>query len=163
MKELYAEELIEAIVNAYKTGNKVLVCGNGGLCAASEHFAAELMGKFAFDVHIPCIALTANTSLITALANDFGFEEIFAYQVRVLGKPDDVLIAMTTSASRNIIKAIEVGNEMKMTTVALCSKASPNLGAKQTWGFGEIDTARIQQEILSFLHFVAYNCKRRLK
>lgn len=157
-------QFIEAIVDAHKKGNKVLICGNGGLCAVGEHFAAELVGKFAFDVHIPCIALTANTSLLTALANDLGFEEVFAYQVRVLGKPGDVLIAMTTSASKNIVKAIEAGNEVGLTAVALCGPSSPDLGAKQTYRMECYDdVAPVQDEIMVFLHCVAYESKERIK
>jgi len=157
------EELIDAIVDAHKKGNKVLICGNGGLCAVSEHFAAELVGKFAFDVHIPCIALTSNTSLLTALANDFGFEELFAYQIRVLGKEGDILIAMTTSASRNIIRAVEAGNELGLTTVLICAPGSPGLGAKLTYRMEcENEVAAVQDMIMEFLHHMAHDVKEKL-
>ena len=162
-KTKLGEELVEAIVEAHRKGGKVLIAGNGGLCAIGEHFSAELMGKFAFEVFIPCIALTGNTSLLTALANDLGFEEVFAHQVRVLGRPGDVLIAMTTSASLNIVKAIMAGNELGLTTALLCGQGSPDMAANQTYRMNcEDAVAAVQQEIMSFLHYVAHNCKRSL-
>jgi len=163
MREMYGEELIETIVEAHRKGGKVLIAGNGGLCAIGEHFSAELMGKFAFEVYVPCIALTANTSLLTALANDIGFEEVFAHQVRVLGRPGDVLIAMTTSASLNIVKAIMAGNELGLTTTLLCGPGSPDMAANQTYRTKcEDAVAAVQEEIIQFLHYLSYNCKRRL-
>ena len=162
-KSIYGEELMEAIIFSHPD-SKVLICGNGGLAACAEHFAAELMGKFAFDVYVPCIALTTNTSLLTALANDLGFFEIFAHQVKVLAKSGDVLIAMTTSASENILKVIKAGNELGMLTALLCGPGSPDMAAKHTYRMKcEDSVAVVQQEVMSFLHYVAYNTKRRLK
>ena len=161
--QMYGDKLIEAIIDAHKKGNKVLACGNGGLCAIGEHFSAELVGPFAFDIQIPCIALTANTSTLTALANDLGFEEVFAYQVRVLGKAGDVLIAMTTSASPNVVKAIEAGNEKGLTTVLLCAPGSPDLVATQTYRMDCYDdVAAVQDEVMKFLHHIAFSVKERL-
>ena len=82
----------------------IFVAGNGGLCAEAEHFCAELMGKYAFDVYIPCITLTCPSSLITALANDIGYENVFAHQLEVLGNTGDTFIGLTTSHSKNILK-----------------------------------------------------------
>jgi D-sedoheptulose 7-phosphate isomerase len=97
----------------------IFIAGNGGLAAESEHFAAELMGKFAFDVYIPCIALTSNSALITALANDIGFENVFSHQLEVLGKEGDTFIGMTTSHSVNILKAVEAAKRKKMKVLLL--------------------------------------------
>ena len=97
--------ITDDIINAIKTGHKIMIAGNGGLAAESEHFAAELMGKFAYDVYVPCIALTTNSSLITALANDIGYENVFSHQVSYLGKSGDIFIGMTTSHSPNILMA----------------------------------------------------------
>lgn len=156
---------MQAIVNAYQSGGKVLICGNGGLAAESEHFAAEMVGRFGKDVYIPCFALTANTSLITALANDIGFEEVFAHQVRTLGKKGDVLIAMTTSQSADIMEAIEAGGEMGLFVAVICGQKSviTSLCDTVTYRMQGEETAAIQNDILSFLHYLAYNCKRRLK
>lgn len=156
-------ELIEVIVDAHRTGGKVLICGNGGLAAVAEHFAAELVGRFAFDVHLPCIALTANTALLTALANDYGFEEVFAHQVRVLGRAHDVLIAMTTSASLNIIKALDAGNKSGLTTVVISGPSSPDMGALLNYRMrceNKVDV--VQEEILRLLHHIAYEVKETL-
>jgi phosphoheptose isomerase len=162
-KEMYGEELMQAIVKAYKSGGKVLICGNGGLAAEAEHFAAEMMGKFAFDVFIPCLALTTNTSLITALANDIGFKEVFAHQVRTLGKKGDVLIAMTTTRSKNVVKAAGVGMELGLVVAVICGMRSLACDAHYFYMMHSKETAAVQNEIVTFLHYLAYNCKRRLK
>jgi phosphoheptose isomerase len=164
-KDILGEDLMQAIVNVYKSGGKVLICGNGGLAAESEHFAAEMMGKFGKDVYIPCFALTANTSLITGLGNDIGFEEIFAHQVRTLGKKGDVLIAMTTSASPNIMRALKAAREAGLVSAVICGQkiGSPTKSdADYVYRMHAEETATVQSEILSFLHYLAYNCKRRL-
>lgn len=167
-KRIFGEELIEAIVATHKRGGKVLICGNGGLAASSEHFAAELVGKFAFDVYVPCIALTANTSLITALANDIGFDEVFAHQVRTLGKKGDVLIAMTTSRptsshSANIVKAVEAARQNGLVVAVICGEKSGEFDADYIFRMHGEETAAVQNDVLSFLHYISYNCKRRLK
>lgn len=92
----------------------IYICGNGGLASESDHFAAELMGQYAYNVYIPCISLTANSSLLTALSNDIGFENVFSHQLEVLGKKGDIFIGMTTSHSKNIIKAVEVARKKEM-------------------------------------------------
>jgi phosphoheptose isomerase len=150
------------VVHSYKRGGKVLICGNGGLAAESEHFAAELMGKFAFDVYIPCIALTSNSSLVTAIANDMGFEYVFSHQVEVLGKPEDILIGMTTSQSGNIVKAIKLGNSIGMTCIELCSHRSEYIPDCIRVEVDGSDTAGVQNEIIKFLHKLAYEVKGSL-
>ncbi len=154
--------LVALISSAYKSKNTVLICGNGGLAACSEHFAAELMGKFAFDVYIPCIALTANTSLITALANDLGYENMFAHQVKTLGKPNDILIAMTTSQAPNILKALKEANQNGLVTVAICGVASKGIVANYIFRMSGGDVAQIQDETMVFLHKLAYRVKEIL-
>lgn len=167
MPKLPVNELVGSLAllisDAYRTKRKVLICGNGGLAAEAEHFAAELMGKFGREFFVPCIALTSNTSLLTALANDYGYEEVFAHQVSVLGVPGDVLIAMTTSASRNIVKALVRGKEQGLKTVCLCGPGSPDMEADMTIRTGgEDEVAAIQQDILAFLHCAAYDAKGQL-
>lgn len=157
------QNLIDTIVKCHKNGGKILICGNGGLAAESEHFAAELVGKFAFDVYVPCYALTTNTSLITALANDIGFENVFAHQVRTLGRKGDVLIAMTTSRSPNIVKALEVANEQGLVTVVVCGIDSGEFGADFAFTMQGEGTATIQENAIKFLHQLAYDVKRGLK
>lgn len=156
-------ELACLVAKTQRSGHKVLICGNGGLAAEAEHFAAELMGKFAREYFIPCVALTANTSLITALANDYGYEEVFGHQVTVLGQPGDLLIAMTTSASRNVRKAIQAGREKGLQTVCLCGGVTPELGADITIIAEGEGVAAIQEGILSVLHHAAWEAKERME
>ena len=157
------KEIARLIAEAHRTGHKVLICGNGGLAAEAEHFAADLMGRFGKGVFIPCIALTANTSLLTALSNDYGYEEVFAHQVRVLGQRGDILLAMTTSASSNIIRALKAGKEVGLKTVCFCGPSSPDFEADFIFRSNTEDApAAIQQDMLSVLHYIAYNAKREL-
>jgi phosphoheptose isomerase len=155
-------ELADIIVNAYSTGNKVLACGNGGLCAESEHFSAELVGKYAFDQYVPCISLTANTSILTAIANDIGYAEVFAHQVKVMGKPQDILIAMTTSRSPNILNALDAGRRHGLVTVAICSRKSGTLVSDFVYRMPGDDVSEVQNNTIQFLHRVAYEVKRSL-
>lgn len=125
--------VVNEIVGVLKQGNKVLICGNGGLAAEAEHFAAELVGKFGSPVFLPCIALTGPSSLITALANDFGYEEVFAHQVKVLGNPGDCLLGLTTSASPNILKALQTAKAKGLKYYLIDSDMIPGetVGEKQ--------------------------------
>jgi phosphoheptose isomerase len=109
------------VVDALARGNKVLVFGNGGSAADAQHIAAELVGRFVAErAPLPGIALTVDTSALTAIANDYGFEQIFARQLRGLGAAGDVAIAMTTSGkSPNVLAAIEAAREKKMHVVGL--------------------------------------------
>ena len=112
------------IIDALRSGNKVLICGNGGSAADAQHFAAELSGKF-MHVRKPlaAVALTTNTSALTAIGNDFGFEYVFERQVEGLGKEGDVLVGISTSGnSKNVIRAVEKAKEMGIYTIGLLGK-----------------------------------------
>ncbi|HEY3563977.1 MAG TPA: phosphoheptose isomerase, partial [Casimicrobiaceae bacterium] len=109
---------------------KILACGNGGSAADAQHFAAELVGRFERErPELPAIALTTDTSLLTALANDYSFEHVFAKQVRALGAKGDVLLAISTSGnSPNVIAAIAAAHERDMRIVALTGKGGGTIG-----------------------------------
>ncbi len=113
----------ELIVEALRAGGKVLLCGNGGSAADSQHLAAEFVSALTRDrvrPAIPAVALTTDTSILTAIANDFGFEGVFARQVEALGRPGDVLIGISTSGnSPDVIRAVETARERSLRTVAL--------------------------------------------
>jgi D-sedoheptulose 7-phosphate isomerase len=111
----------EMICAALGQGRKVLLCGNGGSAADAQHIAAELVGRYELQRRAwPAIALTTDTSALTALSNDFGYEEVFARQVRALAGAGDVLIAISTSgASTNVIRAAEAAKELSCRTIAL--------------------------------------------
>lgn len=102
-------ELISIVAYSFKCGNKILFCGNGGSAADAQHLAAEFVGRFQIErAGLPAIALTTDTSILTAVGNDYGFECVFARQVEALGNRGDVLIAFSTSGnSPNVVKAIE--------------------------------------------------------
>ena len=153
---------IGLISNAHHRNHNVLICGNGGLAAEAEHFAAESVGKFAFDCYIPCIALTSNSSLVTALANDIGFENVFSHQVKVLGRAGDILIAMTTTASPNIVNALREARQKNMVTIAICSEQSEGVFADMVFRMPGNNVADIQNEAIKFLHNLAYEVKRKM-
>jgi len=116
----------DAISHAFKAGNKVLICGNGGSAADSQHFAAEFVNAFSRDLDrkaLPAIALSTDTSILTSIANDFNFENVFSRQVAAYGKPGDVLITLTTSgASKNCIGAVQMAKSLKMTNIVFTKK-----------------------------------------
>ena len=102
-------------------GGKILICGNGGSASDSQHFSAELVGRFYQNREaLPAIALTTDTSIITAIANDFGYKTIFSRQIDALGQPNDILIGLSTSGnSENIIQAVLAAKKKQMYTIAL--------------------------------------------
>jgi D-sedoheptulose 7-phosphate isomerase len=113
-------EVIKLVSHAFEGGNKLFFFGNGGSAADAQHMAAEFVNRFIMNrPPLPAIALTTDTSILTSVSNDFAFSEIFAKQLRALGKERDVAIGITTTGnSPNIIKAFEVAKEMGMKTVA---------------------------------------------
>ena len=114
-------EVAAALVAALRAGGKVLVAGNGGSAAEAQHFATELVGRFKRERDAYAVlALTADTAVLTAVANDYGYEEVFARQVRALGRPGDVLVAFSTSGeSENVVRAAIAARELGMTVVAV--------------------------------------------
>lgn len=142
-----------------KAGNKVLSCGNGGSAADSQHFAAELTGRYERErPGLAGIALTTDTSALTAIGNDYSYDVIFSKQVQALGRPGDVLLAISTSGnSGNVVKAIAAAHELKMTVIALTGKDGGAIARQLTPKDFELRavhkvTARIQEVHLVFLH-----------
>jgi len=118
------EKAGELCMSTLKNGGKILLCGNGGSAADAQHIAAELSGRFKKERKaLAGIALTTDTSALTAIGNDYGFEYIFSRQVEAMGKKDDVLIAISTSGnSKNVIKAIGSAREIGMKVITLIGK-----------------------------------------
>jgi D-sedoheptulose 7-phosphate isomerase len=150
---------IDTMFMALANGNRILACGNGGSAANAQHFAAKLMGRFERErPGLPAIALTADTSIITAIANDDAFEQVFAKQVWAFGQPGDVLLTITTSGdSANVLAAIAAAHEREMIVVALTGRS----GGKAHEVLGDTDihicvpsdrTARIQEVHLLTIH-----------
>jgi D-sedoheptulose 7-phosphate isomerase len=138
---------------------KILACGNGGSAADAQHFAAEMVGRFERErPELPAISLVTDTSILTAVANDYSFEQVFAKQVRALGAKGDVLLAISTSGSSgNVIAAINAAREREMRVVALTGKGGGRIGEM----LGADDshlcvphdrTARIQEVHLLMIH-----------
>ncbi len=138
---------------------KILACGNGGSAADAQHFAAEMIGRFERErPELPAIALSTDTSILTAVANDYAFEHVFAKQVRALGAKGDVLLAISTSGnSANVIAAIGAAHEREMRVVALTGKGGGRIGEILTADDSHLcvpheRTARIQEVHLLMIH-----------
>lgn len=149
----------ELLAERLRKGNKILICGNGGSAADAQHFAAELVNRFEIErPGLAAIALTTDSSALTSIANDYAFEQIFARQLRALGRPGDVLLAISTSGdSPNVRVAIDAARELGMTTLALTGRdggaMADQLGAEDI----EIRvaaraTARIQETHILIIH-----------
>lgn len=154
-------QAIELMFGALSNGNKILACGNGGSAADCQHFAAELVGRFERErFPLPAIALTTDTSILTAVGNDYSFKEIFSKQVQAFGQAGDILLAFSTSGnSGNILAAIEVAHERDMRVVALTGKGGGKIGKILTDADVHIcvphdRTARIQEVHLVSLHCI---------
>ena len=150
---------VGALLMCVTGGGKVMACGNGGSAADAQHFAAEFVGRFERErPELGAIALSTDSSILTAIANDYHFDQIFSKQVRALGQPGDVLLAISTSGnSRNVLAAIEAAHERDLIVVALTGKG----GGKIAQVLRETDvhvcvpherTARIQEVHLLVLH-----------
>ena len=150
---------VGALLMCVTSGGKVMACGNGGSAADAQHFAAEFVGRFERErPELGAIALSTDSSILTAIANDYHFDHIFSKQVRALGQPGDVLLAISTSGnSRNVLAAIEAAHERDLIVVALTGKG----GGKIAQVLRETDvhvcvpherTARIQEVHLLVLH-----------
>ena len=135
----------------------VLVFGNGGSAADAQHFAAELVGRYERERRAwPAIALTTDTSALTAIGNDYGFDRVFARQVEALGKKGDVAIGISTSGnSPNVLKALAVANDRGMITVALTGKGGKaGAMAAHHIAVAEERTARVQEVHATVLHVI---------
>jgi D-sedoheptulose 7-phosphate isomerase len=154
-------QAIELMFNALSNGNKILACGNGGSAGDAQHFAAELVGRFERErFPLPAIALTTDTSIITAIGNDYSFNEIFSKQVQAFGQAGDILLAISTSGnSGNVLAAVEAALEREMRVVALTGKDGGKIAQMLTDADVHINvphsrTARIQEVHLVAIHSI---------
>ena len=152
------------MVECLRGGGKVLSCGNGGSAADAQHFASELLNRFETErASLPAIALTTDSSTLTSVANDRSYEEIFSRQISGLGRPGDILLAISTSgASPNVVRAARTAHEAGMRVVALTGRDGGALSGALADGDVEIRvpherTARIQE-----IHLLAIHCLCRL-
>ncbi|MCA9773843.1 MAG: SIS domain-containing protein [Myxococcales bacterium] len=159
-------QAIDAIVRAYGRQCKVLVCGNGGSAADAQHLAAEFVGRFNLDrASLGAIALTTDTSLLTAVGNDYGFEQIFSRQIEALGNEGDVLIAISTSGnSSNIVAAAKVAHAKGLFVIGLTGRGGGRLTTHcdLVLDAGAHSTARIQESHLIAEHVICDLVEDRL-
>ncbi len=163
-KNSYPEPLIkmaETCAKAISQGRKILICGNGGSAADSQHFAAELVVRLSSKVEraaLPCIALTTDTSILTACANDYGYDMIFSRQVEALGKKGDALIGLSTSGnSENVLRAFKTADLKKMKSLGLLGAGGGKCKdiCDQVIVIPSDSTMRIQEEHIFILHTLA--------
>ena len=153
--EMFAKQMIRTI----RSGGKILVCGNGGSAADAQHFACELVGSFMDKKRkaLPVIALTTNSSSLTSIGNDFDFTEVFRREVEALGRPGDMLVAITTSGnSPNVLKAVEQARSQKMTVIGMSGGTGGNLKAQCDLCLVVPNgvTPRIQEAHIAVIHTV---------
>lgn len=166
VKQQAAEQLADVIADAgllmsrsLESDGKILSCGNGGSAADSQHFSSELLNRFEMErPGLPAMALTTDSSTLTSISNDYAYEEIFSKQVRALGRPGDVLLAISTSGnSANVVRAIHAAHERGMRVVALTGRDGGEMASLYEDGDVEIRvpasrTARIQEVHLVVIH-----------
>jgi D-sedoheptulose 7-phosphate isomerase len=150
-------------------GNKILSCGNGGSAADAQHFSSEMLNRFEHErPSLPAIALTTDTSTLTSIANDYGYEEVFYKQISSLGQPGDILLAISTSGnSINVNRAIEAAHEREMPVIALSGKDGGIMAELLSGEDIEIrvpssSTARIQETHLLVIHCLCDLIDRQL-
>jgi D-sedoheptulose 7-phosphate isomerase len=152
-------KIIEAIIHCFRQGNKLLLCGNGGSAGDAQHVAGEFVNRFRYDhPALPAIALTTDTSVLTCIANDTAFENVFSRQVEALAIPGDIVAVLSTSGgSLNIRKALETARVKGATTIAFTGeKGRATMGSKAILSLtvSSSDTPRIQECHLFIWHFI---------
>ena len=165
-KEILADPIaaaVELITTAFSAGNKILSCGNGGSAADAQHFSAELVCRFERErPGLPAVALTTDSSALTAISNDYDYNEVFAKQVNALGQAGDVLLAISTSGnSANVVRAIEAAHAKGLTVVALTGRDGGQIASLLQNNDVEIrvpsnSTARVQEVHLLTIHCLCH-------
>jgi D-sedoheptulose 7-phosphate isomerase len=153
------------IAATFRSGGKLLICGNGGSAADAQHLAAEFVNRLTAEFErpgLPAIALTTDTSLLTAYANDFGFDGVFARQVQALGKAGDTLLAISTSGgSRNVVAAVTEAKRVRMHVVTLTGNRGPLAAlADVAIAVPESTTAHVQEAHLAIEHVLCHLVER---
>jgi D-sedoheptulose 7-phosphate isomerase len=150
--------VIEAITSALKSGNKILLFGNGGSAADAQHLAAEFVNRFIIErPPLPAIALTTDTSIITSIGNDYDFSEIFSKQIRAIGQPGDIAWGISTSGnSANVLKGLEMAKKMGLITVAFTGKDGGDVAKIVDFSINvsSHSTARVQEAHITAGHAI---------
>lgn len=168
MTDMNSESVVsitEELSRCFERGGKVLLCGNGGSASDASHFAGELVGRFRRErMPMAAVALTVDSAVITAVANDYGYESVFSRQVEALGKKGDVLIAISTSGvSQNVLKAAEVARERGIFVMAFTSMLCDDPGwADLYWRSSSPSTSHTQEQMLVAFHAICYGLEEIL-
>jgi D-sedoheptulose 7-phosphate isomerase len=161
-------EVAHALAESIRNGGKILLCGNGGSAADAQHLAGELVVRLSSDYTrsaLPAITLSSNDYVLTACANDFGFDQVFSRQIEALGKPEDLLLCISTSGnSPNLIKAAEKAKEKKMKTAGLLGKDGGKLKGLSDFSIvvSSDNTARIQEVHICVCHILCELIEKEL-
>ena len=149
---------VEVIINCCKQNSKVMIAGNGGSAADAQHFAGELVNRFNFDRKgLPCIALTTDTSVMTAIGNDSSYDKLFWKQIEALGRPGDVFIGISTSGnSPNIVEAMQLCKEIGITTIGLTGEKASKMDSLCDYiiKVPSDETPRIQEAHITIEHII---------
>lgn len=160
------EAMVESIIEAIRAGGKLLIMGNGGSAADAQHFAAEMVGRFQLERQaIPAIALTTDTSILTAIGNDYGFEAVFSRQVEALANPGDAVLGISTSGrSSNILRAMEVAKERGCKVLCLAGRDGGPMAelADLSLVVNSHETPHIQETHLTVIHLMCKFIEERL-
>jgi len=160
-------QVAREICRALENGNKVLIFGNGGSAADAQHFAAEMVGRFVRERRpLAAIALTTDTSILTSVGNDYGYEQVFARQIRALGQPGDVAIGISTSGnSPNVCEATAIAREMGLVSVAFTGSDGGKLGRAVQYHLHvpHRSTARVQEVHIMIAHILCELMDANLK
>jgi D-sedoheptulose 7-phosphate isomerase len=150
----------EALAAALKAGRKALACGNGGSAADSQHFAAEIVGRFERErPGMPAIALTVDSSALTAIANDYDFDRVFSKQVEALGQPGDVLLGISTSGnSKNVVEAIRVAQARGLAVIALTGRDGGAMAKMLRPGDFHLNVAHPRTMRVQEIHLLVIHC-----
>jgi D-sedoheptulose 7-phosphate isomerase len=151
-------DLVKLLEETFANGGKLLVMGNGGSAADAQHFVAEIVGRFKMERRgLPAIALSTDTSILTAIGNDYGFDRVFSRQVEALAQPGDLVVGISTSGnSPNVLQAVQLARELKCRTVGLLGKDGGTI--KDVCDLALIvpttDTPRVQEGHITIIHIV---------
>ena len=160
------EKIVKLLIDVYKNGNKVLLCGNGGSAADCQHFAAELVGRYKMERRgLPAIALTTDTSILTALGNDYGYDDVFRRQVEALGVSGDLFIGISTSGnSANVMKAVDEAELVGMKTVCFLGRDGGEIVDMCDLSFvvKSNNTPRIQEAHIFVIHVICEILEKEL-
>lgn len=160
------EEVVDVMVDCFKKNSKILFCGNGGSAADAQHIAAELSGRFYLDRKpLYAEALHTNSSYLTAVANDYGYDEVFARLVRAMGFKGDIFVGISTSGnSKNILRAVETANEVGMITIGMTGAGGGKMKEACTYliNVPSDDTPRIQECHILIGHIICELVEKQL-